>query len=51
MSDLLTTIAAVEWIVVGLLVCHKLRYWNQRCQALYDDLAREFARNGEDTHG
>lgn len=41
MSDLLTIIAAVEWIVVGVLAFRELRYWNQRFQALYDDLTKE----------
>lgn len=46
MSDLLTIIAAVEWIVVGVLTFHRLRCWNRRFQELYDDLTKE-----ENTHG
>lgn len=30
MSDILTTIAAVEWIVVGCLFLWRLRHWNRR---------------------
>ena len=37
MSDILTTIAAVEWIVVGCL----LRHWNRRFSELYDELRKE----------
>lgn len=30
MSDILTTIAAVEWIVAGCLFLWRLRRWNRR---------------------
>ena len=39
MSDILTTIAAVEWIVVGFL--WRLRHWNRRFSELYDELRKE----------
>ena len=38
MSDILTTIAAVEWIVVGCLFLWRLRHWNRRFSELYDEL-------------
>ena len=41
MADILTIIAAVEWMVLGLLVLWKLKGWNKRFQALYDDLKKD----------
>ena len=41
MSDILTSIAAVEWIVVGCLSLWRLRYWNRRFSELYDELRKE----------
>lgn len=41
MSDILTTIAAVEWIVVGCLFLWRLRHWNRRFSELYDELRKE----------
>lgn len=41
MSDLLTIIAAVEWVVVGIFAFHRLRCWNRRFQALHDELMKE----------
>lgn len=41
MSDLMTIIAAVEWIVIGVLAFRGLKHWNQRFQALYDELTKE----------
>lgn len=38
MTDALEIIAAVEWIVLGILVLWKLRHWNKAFQELYDDL-------------
>lgn len=46
MNDFLTIIAAVEWIVLGLFTFRKLRYWNRRYQALYDDLVKEMDAHG-----
>lgn len=44
MSDILTTIAAVEWIVVGCLFLWRLRHWNRRFSDLYDELRKEIDR-------
>ena len=41
MSDILTTIAAVEWIVAGCLFLRRLRYWDRRFSELYDELRKE----------
>lgn len=41
MSDILTTIAAVEWIVVGCLFLWRLRHWNRRFSELYDEQAKQ----------
>ena len=45
MSDILTTIAAVESIVVvGCLFLWRLRHWNRRFSELYDELRKEIDR-------
>ena len=41
MSDILTTIAAVEWIVAGCLFLWRLR---RRFSELYDELRKEIDR-------
>ena len=41
MSDILTTIAAVEWIVVSCLFLWRLHHWNRRFSELYDELRKE----------
>lgn len=41
MSDILTTIAAVEWIVVGCLFLWRLRHRNRHFSELYDELRKE----------
>lgn len=41
MSDILTTIAAVEWIIVGGLFLWRLRHWNRRFSELYDEQAKQ----------
>ena len=41
MSDILTTIAAVEWIIVDCLFLWRLRHWNRRFSELYDELRKE----------
>lgn len=41
MSDILTSIAAIEWIVAGGLVLWRLRHWNRRFSELYDELRKE----------
>lgn len=47
MSDILTTIAAVEWIVVGCLFLWRLRHWNRRFSELYDELRKEIDHKGD----
>lgn len=44
MSDILTTIAAVEWIVACYLFLWRLRHWNRRFSELYDELRKEIDR-------
>ena len=41
MSDILTTIAAVQWIVVRCLFLRRLRHWNRRFSELYYELRKE----------
>lgn len=38
MADILTIIAAVEWIVVGTIAAVGLHRWNKRFEALFDEL-------------
>lgn len=45
MSDILTTIAAVEWIVAGCLFLWRLRYWNRHFSELYDELRKEIGND------
>ena len=45
MSDILTIIAAVEWIVVGCLFLWRLRHWNRRFSELYDELRKEIGND------
>ena len=47
MADILTIIAAVEWIVLGLLVHWKLKNWNKVFQQLYDDLTETMEKWSE----
>lgn len=44
MADILTIIAAVEWMALGLLVLWKLKKWNKAFQDLYDDLKEDMER-------
>lgn len=41
MSDILKTIAAVEWIVAGGLFLWWLHCWNRRFSELYDELRKD----------
>ena len=34
MADILTIIAAVEWMALGLLVLWKLKWWNRKMEEL-----------------
>lgn len=38
MADLLTTIAALEWMVLGLFCLYWVRKWNKQFSDLYDEL-------------
>lgn len=40
MSDIMTLIAAIEWIAVGIVCFIGLRRWNKRFAALYDELKK-----------
>lgn len=44
MADILTIIAAVEWMALGLLVSWKLKKWNKAFQDLYDELEEDMER-------
>ena len=44
MADILTIIAAVEWMGLGLLVSWKLKKWNKVFQGLYDELKEDMER-------
>lgn len=44
MADILTIIAAVEWMGLGLLVSWKLKKWNKVFQDLYDELKEDMER-------
>lgn len=44
MDDILEIIAAVEWMVLGLIVLWKLKKWNKSFQDLYDDLKEDMER-------
>lgn len=41
MADILTIIAAVEWMALGLLVLWKLKEWNQKYEELYNRLEED----------
>ena len=40
MADILTIIAAVEWMALGLLVLWKLKGWNRKIEELYKDMKK-----------
>ena len=42
MADILTIIAAVEWIALGLLVLWKLKGWNRKTEELYEDMKKQW---------
>ena len=42
MADILTIIAAVEWMVLGLLVLRKLKGWNRKMEELYEDMKKQW---------
>lgn len=41
MADIMVLIAAVEWMVLGLLVLWKLKKWNQKYEELYNRLEED----------
>ncbi len=47
MADIMKIIAAIEWIVLGLLFLWKLKRWNKVFQDLYDDLKEDMERWGK----
>lgn len=47
MADILEIIAAVEWIMLGLLVHWKLKNWNKTFQQLYDKLKEDMEKWSE----
>lgn len=42
MADILTIIAAVEWMALGLLVLRKLKEWNRKMEELYEDMKKQW---------
>lgn len=42
MVDIMMLIAAVEWIVLGVLVFWKLKGWNRKMEELYEDMKKEW---------
>lgn len=40
MADTMTMIAAIEWIVVGVIYLIGLRKWNRKFTALHDELKK-----------
>ena len=42
MADILTIIAAVEWMALGLLARWKLKWWNRKMEELYEDMKKQW---------
>ena len=42
MADILTIIAAVEWMALGLLALWKLKGWNRQMEELYEDMKKQW---------
>ena len=42
MADIFITIAAVEWMALGLLVLWKLKKWNRKMEELYEDMKKQW---------
>ena len=42
MADIITIIAAVEWVALGLLVLWKLKKWNRKMEELYEDMKKQW---------
>lgn len=47
MADILTIIAAVEWMALGLLVLRKLKGWNRKMEELYEDMKKQWEAEHE----
>lgn len=43
MNNILVSIAAIEWIALGVLTLWRLRFWNRRFSELYDEFQRNNA--------
>ena len=44
MTDVLTLIAAIEWIALGVLVIYRLSRWDKKFQELYDECTQDGER-------
>ena len=42
MADILTIIAAVEWMALGLLALWKLKGWKRKREELYEDMKKQW---------
>lgn len=47
MADILTIIAAVEWMALGLLVLWKLKGWDRKMEELYEDMKKQWEAEHE----
>lgn len=50
MADIMVLIAAVEWMVLGLLVLWKLKKlkgWNRKMEELYEDMKKQWEAEHE----
>ena len=47
MADILTIIAAVERMALGLLVLWKLKGWNRKMEELYEDMKKQWEAEHE----
>ena len=45
MSDVLTLIAAIEWIALGVLVLYRLSRWYKKFTELYDERKQDGERS------
>lgn len=41
MDNILTIVAAAEWIILGIIVLRKVSYWNGVMQTLHDTLKKD----------
>ena len=47
MADILTIIAAVEWMALGLLALWKLKGWDRKMEELYEDMKKQWEAEHE----